>query len=323
MAICANCAWLRGRRFRGGADRDGAGRLARRALQPEHRADDHQQKDAGDDQLRVDRADHRDQRHDRGAGRQDQHRQAAHARRSNRRWRCAAAFCTKPRTACVTVSCKLMDAPCWRPFSGGVRPFPRENRCRRRWPASAKGAGRPRPRSGGSRRRSAATASSDTAWAPLRTRSAASDTVSETNSVAPSGGVLGAAAWPALEPADAGLDVVHQLTDFVLDVGDVLGHGVTVAIGVTGTVLASHDVPLLPAALRFREFSGPTRERWNRFPRRGVARLAMLKTIRAQPTEDGCAHSSGRARGEGESRPVGTSSPMSRFGSGRSTTQDA
>ena len=37
--------------------------------------------------------------------------------------------------------------------------------------------------------------------------------------------------------------------------------------------------------------------------------------IRAQPTEDGCAHSSGRARGEGESRPVGTSSPMACFGS--------
>ena len=64
----------------------------------------------------------------------------------------------------------------------------------------------------------------------------------------------------------AGLDVVHQLTDFVLNVGDILGNGVTVAIGGTGTILTSHDVPLLPAALSSREFSGPTLERWNRFP---------------------------------------------------------
>ena len=64
-------------------------------------------------------------------------------------------------------------------------------------------------------------ASSDMALAPLRTRSAASETESETNSLAPFGGVLGAAACQRIEPADARLDVVHQLADFALDAGDV------------------------------------------------------------------------------------------------------
>ena len=87
-------------------------------------------------------------------------------------------------------------------------------------------------------------------------RSAASDTASETNSVA----LFSRRPWrcgvaSALSSSDARLDVVHQLADFALDIGDVFGDGVTVAVGVTGTILPSHDVPLLPAALRFREFA--------------------------------------------------------------------
>src|SRR5690242_7920713 len=50
-------------------------------------------------------------------------------------------------------------------------------------------------------------------------------------------------------------------------------------------------------------------------PRGTASRLSRPNVIRTQPTEDGYAHMSGRARGEGKSRPVGKISTISRFGS--------
>ena len=126
----------------------------------------------------------------------------------------------------------------------------------RRWPKASK-AGRC-PTSSSIRRIASPlsrVASSDTELAPLRIRSAASDTDSEDGiSLASLAASLALRRSQRIEPADARLDVAHQLADFALDAGDVFGHGVTVAIGmpvsVTGAGLASHDVPLLPAGSR-------------------------------------------------------------------------